>query len=375
MRPATAAAQALGWIDRAAHGVVPPIFPSASYERKSDGSFPGGHSYSRDQNPGFDQVEALLAELDRGAAALVFASGMAAATTIFEVLEPGTHVIAPRDMYWTIQLWLESLHERGRIVLDKVDNTDLDALRSTLRGGGKELVWLETPSNPLCAITDIAAATEIAHDAGATVIADGTVATPVLCNPIELGVDLVFHSATKQLNGHTDVLAGALVTAREDDLWAKIRVDRAYRGGVLGPFETWLLLRGMRTLFLRVKASADNAMKVANALRGNANVTEVLYPGLDDHPGHTIAARQMNGGFGFMMSIRLRGGNEAAKRVADSVQIFKQATSLGGVESLIEHRAAIEGGRTNVPDDLLRLSIGIEDPDDLIEDLRNAISG
>ncbi len=370
----TMAAQALGWSDEAVHGVSPPIFPSASYERRSDGTYPGGHSYSRDQNPTFDQVEALLAELDGGAGALLFSSGMAAATTFFEVLDPGAHVIAPVDMYWTLRSWLEKLQTRGRIHLDSVENNDHDALRAALRGGGNEVVWIETPSNPLCKVTDIAATAEIAHAADAVVVADGTVATPALCRPLELGADLVFHSATKQLNGHTDVLAGALVTAREDDLWQKIRTDRGYRGAVLGPFEAWLLQRGMRTLFLRVEASAKNAMKVARAMQAEPHVDEVLYPGLEDHPDHALAARQMGNAFGFLVSIRLRGGEDAARRVADTVRVFKQATSLGGVESLIEHRAATEGPGTRIPPDLLRLSIGIEDANDLIEDLRAALA-
>ncbi len=373
MRPATAAARAMGKHVEKVHGVVPPIFPSVSYERHSDGTYPGGHSYSRDQNPSFDQVEAVLAELDGGADALVFASGMAAATTIFEVLPAGTHVVAPQHMYWTIRLWMERLCNAGRITLDFIDQTDTDLLKSRLHGNANEIVWLETPSNPLGIITDINACAEIAHAAGATVVADGTLATPVLCKPLELGADIVLHSATKQLNGHTDVLAGALVTAGETDLWQRIRTDRGYRGAVLGPFESWLLLRGMRTLFLRVRASADSALKVAEAMQEEEQVSEVLYPGLPEHPGHGIAASQMNGGFGFVVSIRVRGGARATRRVADSVELFTQATSLGGVESLIEHRAGIEGDTTQVPDDLLRLSIGIEDPRDLIEDLQRAL--
>jgi cystathionine gamma-synthase len=234
-------------------------------------------------------------------------------------------------------------------------------------------VWVETPANPTCEITDIAAVAEIAHAAGARVVADGTLATPALTRPLELGADLVMHSATKQLNGHADVLAGALVTAHEDGLWERIAHERAYRGAVLGPFESWLLLRGMRTLFLRVAASCRGAMRVAEALAAHPGVSRVFYPGLADHPGHAIAARQMHGGFGCLVSFRVPGGEPAARRVAERLTLFKDATSLGGVESLVEHRASVEGEGTPVPDDLLRLSVGIEEPDDLVADLRAAL--
>jgi cystathionine gamma-synthase len=216
---------------------------------------------------------------------------------------------------------------------------------------------------------------ELAHAAGARVVADGTLATPVLTRPLELGADLVMHSATKQLGGHADVLAGALVTAREDGLWERIAHERAYRGAVLGPFESWLLLRGMRTLFLRVSASCRGAQRVAEALAAHAGVTRVFHPGLEDHPGHAVAARQMHGGFGCLVSFRVPGGEAAARRVAERLELFRDATSLGGVESLVEHRASVEGEGTPVPDDLLRLSVGIEDPDDLVDDLRAALRG
>lgn len=353
--------------------LVPPIHPSASYERAADGTYPGGHTYTRDQNPTYDQVEELLARLEGGEEALLFSSGMAAATTVFETLEPGAHVIAPRQMYWTIRLWLQDLAERRRVRLDLIPAGDLDALRSALRPDETRLVWIETPSNPTCRLTDIAAVVELVHAAGARVAADNTVATPVLTRPLELGVDLVMHSATKQLNGHSDVLAGALVTPRDDDLWRRIRHERAYRGAVLGPFETWLLLRGMRTLYLRVLRSAENAQRVAEALCEDPRVCQVFYPGLPDHPGHDLAARQMTPGFGPIVSFRVEGGEAAARRVAGSTQIFKQATSLGGAESLIEHRASVEGEGTPVPWDLLRLSIGIEDPGDLVADLKLAL--
>ena len=371
--PSTIAAQALGRVDPQTRAIVPPIHPSTSYERAPDGSWPGGHTYTRDQNPTYDQAEAVLTRLEGGAAALLFSSGMAAATTVFETLDAGDHVIAPRQMYWTIRRWLEELAGRGRITLDLVPNGDQAALAAALQPGRTRIVWVETPANPSCAITDIGATADAAHAAGARVVVDNTVCTPVLCRPLDQGADLVMHSATKQLNGHADVLAGALVTARRDDLWERIVHDRAYRGAVIGPFEAWLLLRGMRTLFLRVTHAAASAQRIAEWLTTRPTVSEVCYPGLVSHPGHAVAARQMSGGFGMLVSCRLAGGASAARQVAGSLRLFRNATSLGGVESLVEHRAPIEGPGTPVPDDLLRLAIGIEAVEDLLADLGQAL--
>ena len=373
-RPATLAAQALGLVDPTTRAIVPPIYPSVAYERAPDGSYPGGHTYTRDQNPTYDQAEALLSRLEGGAGARLFSSGMAAATTVFETLDGGDHVVAPEQMYWTIRGWLEELAARGRIVLSLVPNGDLAALENTLRPGRTKIVWVETPANPTCAITDIAATAEAAHAAGACVVADSTLCTPVLCRPIEHGADLVMHSATKQLNGHADVLAGALITARLDARWDRIIHDRAHRGAVLGPFEAWLLLRGMRTLFLRVPHSATSAQRIAEWLATHPAVPAVFYPGLRSHPGHAVAARQMSDGFGMLLSFRLRGGEVAARRVAAGLRLFRNATSLGGVESLVEHRAPVEGPGTRVPNDLLRLSIGIEAVEDLLADLEQALA-
>ena len=373
VKRSTLAAQALGGSDPSTGAIVPPLVASAPYERAPDGTYPGGHTYTRDQNPTYDRCEALLSRLEDGREALLFSSGMAAAATVFETLAPGDHVVAPAEMYWTVRRWMQTRAASGRFALDLVPNGDLDALRRALRPGATRIVWVETPSNPTCAITDIAATAEIAHAAGARVVADGTVATPVLCLPLRLGADLVMHSATKQLNGHSDVLAGALVTARDDGVWEQIRHERANRGAVLGPFEAWLLLRGMRTLFLRVSRSAENAQQVAEALARHPGVTAALYPGLPDHPGHEIARRQMQGGYGPIVSFRL--GDEArAKQVVGALRLFRNATSLGGVESLVEHRAPVEGAGTPVPPDLVRLSIGIEDAGDLIADLEQALA-
>ncbi|MGH0030536.1 MAG: trans-sulfuration enzyme family protein [Myxococcota bacterium] len=372
-RPRTQAARALGRVDPTTRALVPPIHPSVSFERAPDGSYPGGHSYARDQSPGYDPAEALLAELEGGHQALLFASGMAAATTLLDTLPDGAHVVAPREMYWTIRLWLQDLAARRRIDLDLVPAGDLDALRGALRDD-TQLVWVETPSNPMGIVTDLAAAADVALAGGARIVADGTLATPALTRPLEHGVDWVVHSATKQLNGHADVLAGALVAARGDATWERVRFERGYRGAVLGPFEAWLLLRGMRTLFLRVEASARGALRVAESLVGHPQVTRVFHPGLPDHPGHEVALRQMHGGFGPLVSFQVQGGETRARAVAARLSLFRQATSLGGVESLVEHRASVEGPGTPVPDDLLRLSVGIEDPEDLVADLAEALA-
>jgi cystathionine gamma-synthase len=275
-------------------------------------------------------------------------------------------------MYWGFRNWLvnEAPHFGHRI--DLVDTTDLAAVRKSVRRGKTKLVWIETPGNPLWTITDIAAVAAIAHRAGARLVVDSTVATPVFTRPLALGADLVMHSASKYLNGHSDVIAGALATARSDPWWERIKRLRAQHGLILGPFEAWLLLRGMRTLEPRVKAAAESAVLLATWLRRHPGVAAVLYPGLPDHPGHAVAARQMTG-YGAMLSIRLRGGEGAAIAAAARVRLWKRATSLGGVESLIEHRASVEGPSSPCPPDLLRLSVGLEDPEDLFADLDRAL--
>jgi cystathionine gamma-synthase len=373
--PSTHTARAPGRADREHRGLVAPIFPSSTYERDADGGYPGGHSYSRDQNPTGEPAEALLTTLEGGADALLFASGMAAATALVDALEPGTHVVAPSRMYWTMRGWLQGAAARGDIRLTLVENRSVDAWTTALATGrdGPQLVWIETPANPMTDIIDIAAVASAAHDVGAIVAADSTTSTPVHTRPMEHGVDVVFHSATKQLNGHGDVLAGALVTSREDELWERVRYQRGYRGAVLGPFEAWLLLRGMRTLHVRVLRSSATALEVATALAGHPGLEAVLYPGLTDHPDHPLAARQMTDGFGMLVSIRVRGGEDAARAVLNRLELFADATSLGSTESLVEHRSRIEGAGTDVPPDLLRLSIGLEHPADLVADLLHAL--
>jgi len=372
--PATLAARALGWIEPATRAVVPPVHTATTFERSPDYSLPGGRDYARPRNPGFDQPEALLAALEGGAAALLFASGMAAATAAFQALAPGDHVVAPRAMYWALRHWLLEFARGWGLEVDLVDMTDLDALAAVLRPGRTRLVWIETPANPTWAVTDIAGAAALAHRAGALLAVDSTAATPVLTRPLEHGADLVMHSATKYLNGHSDVLAGALVAARRDAFWERLAAVRAEGGAVPGSFEAWLLLRGMRTLFLRVRHASASALAIAGHFRGHRALAAVLYPGLPGDAGHDVARRQMAGGFGGMLSIRVAGGAPAALAVAGRVRLWIRATSLGGVESLIEHRASVEGAGSPVPPDLLRLSVGIEEVGDLIADLEQALA-
>ncbi len=372
-RPPTLAAQALGWLDPASNGVIPAIQPSTTYARDENYEKVGGHGYTRDENPTYEQTEALITALEEGHAALLFSSGMAAATTALLALSPGDHIVAPTVMYFGLRKWLHEVGSHWGLDVDFVPPGDIAAIAAAVRPGSTRLVWIETPCNPTWEITDIAAAAEVAHRAGAKLAVDSTVATPVLTRPLTLGADLVMHSATKFLNGHSDVLAGVLVTPRDNDWWQRIHSLRHQNGGVLGPFEAWLLLRGMRTLYLRVARSCESALTIARHFEGDRRLVDVLYPGLPGHRGHDVAAAQMTGGFGGVLSIRVAGGAQAALAVAKAVKVFVPATSLGGVESLIEHRATAEGAASPVPVDLLRLSVGIEDTGDLITDLDQAL--
>ena len=374
MSPATVAAQALGWIDETTRAVSPALHPSSTFIRDPDNQYRSGRVYARADNPTYDQAEAVLASLENGAAAALFASGMAAATAVFLALKPGDHVVAPKTMYWLLRSWLLGFATEWGLKVELVDMTDLAALRTAMRPGQTKLVWIETPANPTWDITDIAAVAGVAHAAGARLAVDSTVATPVFTRPLDLGADIVMHSATKYLNGHSDLIGGALVTRMADEAWARIKTLRSQLGGVPGTFEAWLLLRGMRTLFVRARAAAASAMAIAEHFRGHPLVIDVLYPGLTNFPGHEIAARQMTGGFGGMLSIRVKGGEAAAIATAANVLLWKRATSIGGVESLIEQRASVEGPDTPCPRDLLRLSAGIEETADLIGDLEQALA-
>jgi cystathionine gamma-synthase len=373
--PATIAAQGLGWTDAATGAVVLPIQPATTFIRDPDNEYRRGRNYGRADNPGYDQPEAMITALEGGAASIVLASGMAAATTVFRALPVGAHVVAPLVMYHSLRRWIAAQAAEGRITADFVDMSSLDAIRGAVVPGSTRLVWIETPANPLWSITDIAGAAEIAHRGGALLAIDSTTASPVLTRPLEHGADIVMHSATKYLNGHSDIIAGSLTTVRADDFWQRLVAGRSGGGAILGSLEAYLLVRGMRTLHLRVERACRSAQRLAEAMAAHPCIDEVMYPGLPNHPGHAVAARQMRGGFGGMLSIRVKGGEAAAIAAAARVEIWKRATSLGGVESLMEHRASIEGAGSPVPTDLLRLSVGIEDVQDLIDDLDQALTG
>ena len=374
LHPESVAAQALGWIDERTRAINPPIHVSSTFLRDADNQYSSGRVYMRDQNPAFDQAEAVITELEGGHQTLLFASGMAAATAVFQGLRPGDHVLAPKVMYWSLRNWLTGFATSWGLDVELIDMTDPAAVNSALRPGVTKLVWVETPANPLWTITDIAATAELVHAAGALLAVDSTAATPVLTKPLAFGADFVMHSATKYLNGHSDLTAGTVTTRADNEHWQRVRVVRAQIGGTLGSLESWLLLRGLRTLFLRVRGASASALQIAQHFDGHPLVAEVLYPGLPSSHGHEVSQLQMTGGFGGMLSIRTTGGEDAAIAVAANTRLWKRATSLGGVESLIEHRASVEGPDSPVPLDLLRLSVGIEHVDDLIADLEQALA-
>ena len=374
LHPDSIAAQALGWVDESTRAITPPLHVSSTYLRDPDNQYRTGRVYARADNPAFDQPEAVLNALEGGHQALLFASGMAAATAVFQALQPGDHVLAPQVMYWSLRNWLMSFATPWGLQVELIDMTSPAAVQAALRPGATRLVWIETPANPLWTVTDIAATAQLAHAAGALLAVDSTVATPLLTRPLALGADIVMHAATKYLNGHSDLIAGALVTRQDNDHWQRVRKVRAQVGGTLGSFEAWLLLRGMRTLHLRVRAACASAQRIAEHFSPHPLVAKVLYPGLPQCHGYAVSQRQMQGGFGGMLSICVRGGEAAAIAVAAHTQLWKRATSLGGTESLIEHRASVEGAGTPAPADLLRLSVGIEDAGDLVADMEEALA-
>ena len=364
--PSTIAAAMIGTRASESGDVAPQIKPATTYAKGH------GYSYYRDDGPGMADVEQVLMRLEGGQGAMVFASGMAAATCLLTALGPGAHVIAPETMYWYLRSWMLKEAPAFGLRVTLYPNGDLAVMQAAIEPGATKAVWIETPANPDWSITDIAAAADIAHKAGAKLFIDSTAAPPCITRSLDFGADVVMHSATKYLNGHSDVLAGALITNSKDGLWEKVHAARAGFGSTLGAFESWLLLRGLRTLDVRMQRHSENAMRVAGAMLANPAISHVLYPGLPDHPGHEIAAKQMNG-FGGMMSIRLNGGEAAAARAVTRTTLFTNATSLGGTESLIEHRGPVEGPDSPTPQDLLRLSVGLESADDLIADLEQAI--
>jgi cystathionine gamma-synthase len=368
----TLAAQALGTIEPTTGAIVPPVHIATTFLRDPDNRYRSGFIYGRPDNATARQAEGVIAALEGAEAATIFGSGMSASTAVVMALPGPAHIVASQIVYWGFRNWLKTEAQRYGHRVDFADSSDPDALARAVKVGETKLVWIETPANPLWTITDISAAADIAHKAGALLAVDSTVATPIFTQPLSLGADLVMHSATKYLNGHSDVIAGALATARIDALWSKLLAIRAQYGMILGPFEAWLLLRGLRTLDARVRAQSESAGLLAHRLARHPQISTVLYPGLSTHPGHAVASSQMTG-YGGMLSIRVRGGEQAAIATASRISLWKRATSLGGVESLIEHRASIEGPDSPCPPDLLRLSVGLESPDDLFADLNDAL--
>ena len=372
--PDTDVAQGLHYIDPQTGSIVPPVQPSTTFARDEHYELvSAAHSYGRDENPSFAMAEDLLTRLEGGAAARLFSSGMAAGAAVVQALKPGDHVVIPKVMYWGLRNWMVRYCERWGIHLDQFDAANPDDLADKVQPGRTALVWIETPCNPTWDIIDIELAAEVTHSAGASLAVDSTVATPVLTRPIEFGADIVMHSATKYLNGHGDVVAGALVTAAPDELWGEICANRAEAGAIPGSFEAWLLQRGMRTLFLRVRHASQSALAIAEHFAGHPRLEKVLYPGLPTHHGHIVATKQMTGGYGGMLSLCIKGDERDALAFAGQCKVFIRATSLGGVESLIEHRYSIEGPSSPIPKNLVRLSVGAEALDDLIDDLEQAL--
>lgn len=357
--------------DAATGAVEPPLHLSTTFERAADGSFPGGHVYSRSSNPTRKALEDCLATLEGGAAAAAFASGSAAVAAIVQSLEAGAHVVATTG-YWGTGKLFSDVFARWGLASTFVDTSDVDAMRAAVRPNTR-LLWIETPSNPLLAVTDIAAAAEVARAAGARLAVDNTVGTPLLQRPLELGADLVMHSTTKYLGGHSDVTGGAVVTRAPDELWERLKALQSLAGAVPSPFDCWLVMRGIKSFPARVRLQSAAAQRVAEFLAQHRAVSATHYPGLPSHPGHAVARRQMRGGFGGLLAVQVRGGEARAMEVAARVRLFTRATSLGGAESLVEHRASVEAPGTPTPRDLLRISIGLEHVDDLIADLAQAL--
>jgi cystathionine gamma-synthase len=372
MRIETQAVHAGRRIDPATGAVTPPIHLSSTFERGPAGDYPTGFSYAREDNPTRRSLEQCLATLEGGKEALAFASGMAVVTALVQGLEPGDHILAPTDIYYGIRQVMNTVFAKWPIETTYVDMTDPDAVRAAVRPATR-LVIIETPSNPLLKITDLAAIAAIARQANAISVCDGTFTTPVLQRPLDCGVDMALHSTTKYIGGHSDLVGGALVTRYDNYLFERARKSQQFGGATPSAFDCWLTLRGVSTLPWRMRAHSENAQKIAGFLQQHPAVERVHYPGLPDHPGHKIAARQMSA-FSGMLSFELRGGREQAMAVAAGVRLFTRATSLGGPHSLLEHRASIEGRGTKTPQNLLRCSIGLEHPDDLIADLEQAIA-
>ena len=369
----TLLAQGGHFVDPATGAIVPPIHPATTFAR-GEGYELRGYGYSRAGNPTCEQAERVLAELEGAQDALVFASGLAGIATFFDSAASGGRVVAPRVMYHGAADWLRRRAERREIDLVLFDAGAPGALAAAVGSSATAVIWIEASVNPTWDVIDVRAAAEIAHSAGAILGVDATVTPAVTLRALDLGADIVFHSGSKYLAGHSDLTAGVLATRVAGERWEDIRLARTLMGGVLGSFEAWLLLRGMRTLHVRYERQSANAMAIARHFERHPKLDAVLYPGLESHPGHVVARRQMTNGFGAMLSVLVAGGADAAKRVATRTRVFVPATSLGGVESLIEHRATVEGPHSVVPENLLRVSVGIESAEELVADLEQALA-
>jgi cystathionine gamma-synthase len=371
MKIETIAIHAGNFKDEHTKAAIQPITLSTTFERGEDGEYPGGYVYSRADNPNRKSLENVIAQLEGAESAAAFSSGNAAGGAVFQALGPGVHIIAPDDMYHGLRNQLLQVFQ-GIIEVDFIDLSNLEAVKNGIKSNTK-LIWIETPSNPLLKVCDIKAIAQIAKENGILVVCDNTFSTPMLQRPLELGCDLVMHSTTKYLGGHSDVIGGALATLKDNDFWKKIKNVQVLSGAVPSPFDCYMTVRGIKTLPYRMRAHTENANQIAIFLNSHQGVEKVFYPGLSGHPGHDIAKKQMSS-FGGMLSFLVKGGSNEARKLVNSVKIFTQATSLGGVESLIEHRASVEGPETKTPQNLIRVSVGLENPIDLIEDLNQALA-
>ena len=374
MHPDTLAIQATRFPDANAGAVVAPLYLSTTFERHPDGQLIGEYGYTRADNPNRRVLETALAALEGGAVGLAFASGQAATTALLQTLRPGDHVLAGVDGYWATLVLMREVFGAWGIELSTADLTDPEAVQAAIRPNTR-LLWVETPSNPQLRVADVAALARIAHEAGALCAVDNTAATPVLQQPLALGADVVMHSTTKFIGGHSDLLGGALVVKQDGELAKRLRQVQSLTGGVPSPFDCWLAARGLRTLGLRVRAQSATALELARFLESQSNVEEVFYPGLESNAGHELARRQMPEGFGALLSFTVRGGFDEARAVAGRLKLFTRATSLGGVESLVEHRKPVESPESPTPDHLLRVSVGLERFEDLRDDLAQALAG
>ncbi len=369
----TDVAQAQHYLDPLTGAVAPPIHPTSTFARREDYELISKYMYSRYDSPTIGLAESIICKLEGGAATLLYGSGLAGIAAVFETVKTGEHVVVPRIMYFGALAWLRRLAERKGFELGQWDQRDIGTLSAAMKPGKTKLVWVESPANPTFEVVDLSEAARIAHDAGAVLGVDGTNAPPCTTKALQFGTDISFHSTTKFLNGHSDMTGGAVTVAEKGAHYDDMVFTRERGGAVLGAFEAWLLVRGMRTLFVRFERQSENALAIARHFEGHPKLERVIYPGLPSHPDHAVAVKQMSNGFGGMMSVLVKGGAAEARRVAGGCRIFYPATSLGGVESLIEHRKSVEAPESPVPDNLIRISVGIEKASDLIADLEQAL--